>query len=727
MAEAESLYSRTVTERANKPKAASIGYYDLEKNIGEGNFAKVKLATHILTGQKVAVKIIDKNKLDKTTAKKLFREVRIMKLLNHKNIVRLYEVIDTPDELYLIMEYVSGGEIFDYLVAHGRMKEKEARKHFRDIVSALAYCHSMHIIHRDLKAENLLLDENMNVKVADFGFSNQYSPGQRLNTWCGSPPYAAPELFQGKEYVGPEVDVWSMGVVLYVLVCGSLPFDGSNLAKLRARVISGKFKIPFYMSPDCERLIKKMLVIDPAKRSSLEQVMQDKWFTEGYENEKLDSSSGSGSSAAGAAFTLTSEQHQSVLDELEEIGLDRKAVEKSLADGEYDPLAATYYLVADKRYRQKQLDALPSALAASPFGGGAAEGKKPSTAAAAAKSSRGTELSGINEEGDAGDGAAEERQRRATEPPLGSTAPSGAAASPPRVHEPARAAGAAGAGGGASGGAGAGGSGAARPPSSTVIAGHRRRATFTAAPAAASEMRKEFQAEAAGVGAGTASPSGMGAGLPSGTGPGSPSGTGAGPNMSGTGSGDGMRELPPPRVSGRAPSARTREALIASEFKQRPAEPALAQTAAVPPGAPQLLPPIPAAPRARAHTLAAGTARPAAQGDDDEPIPLDQLRRRLDQDADGPRTARFTFSLNTTSTKEPDLVFAEVVRVLKEAGVRHTVTGLVATCDLDGIEFELEVCRLPNLPVNGLRFKRLAGNTWEYKDVITGLISKMNL
>ena len=227
----------------------------MDKNIGEGNFAKVKLAKHTISGQQVlltnqvAIKIIDKNKLDKATSKKLFREVRIMRMLNHKNIVKLYEVIDTPDELYLVMEYLSGGEIFDFLVAHGRMKEKDARRHFRQIIGAVAYCHGLHIIHRDLKAENLLLDENMNVKIADFGFSNQFSPGQKLNTWCGSPPYAAPELFQGKEYSGPEVDIWSLGVVLYVFVCGSLPFDGSNLAKLRARVIAGKFQIPFYMSP----------------------------------------------------------------------------------------------------------------------------------------------------------------------------------------------------------------------------------------------------------------------------------------------------------------------------------------------------------------------------------------------------------------------------------------------------------------------------------------------
>ncbi|KAI8918663.1 kinase-like domain-containing protein, partial [Powellomyces hirtus] len=339
------LYARATAERIARPKAATIGYYDLEKNVGEGNFAKVRLATHTLTGEKVAVKIIDKSKLDKTTSKKLFREVRIMKLLSHPHIVRLYEVIDTPKELYLIMEYASGGEIFDYLVAHGRMKEKEARRHFRQIVGAIDYCHSLHVIHRDLKAENLLLDGNMNVKIADFGFSNQFSPGQRLNTWCGSPPYAAPELFQGKEYSGPEVDIWSLGVVLYVLVCGALPFDGSTLAKLRSRVLAGKFKVPFYMSTDCERLVKRMLQLDPSKRITLDQVQTDKWFTEGYENDS------SASIQVPKPQPLTAEQSTRVLNELEEIGLDRAAVRKSLDEGTYDHLAATYYLIADKLFK----------------------------------------------------------------------------------------------------------------------------------------------------------------------------------------------------------------------------------------------------------------------------------------------------------------------------------------------------------------------------------------
>ncbi|KAJ4949209.1 hypothetical protein JOQ06_020727, partial [Pogonophryne albipinna] len=249
-----------------------IGNYRLLKTIGKGNFAKVKLARHVLTGKEVA----------------LFREVRIMKMLNHPNIVKLFEVIETEKTLYLVMEYASGGEVFDYLVAHGRMKEKEARAKFRQIVSAVQYCHQKCIVHRDLKAENLLLDADMNIKIADFGFSNEFTLGNKLDTFCGSPPYAAPELFQGKKYDGPEVDVWSLGVILYTLVSGSLPFDGQNLKELRERVLRGKYRIPFYMSTDCENLLKKFLILNPSKRGSLEQqIMRDRWMNVGHEDEEL--------------------------------------------------------------------------------------------------------------------------------------------------------------------------------------------------------------------------------------------------------------------------------------------------------------------------------------------------------------------------------------------------------------------------------------------------------
>ncbi|XP_064881312.1 serine/threonine-protein kinase MARK2 [Oncorhynchus nerka] len=261
-----------------------IGNYRLLKTIGKGNFAKVKLARHVLTGKEVAVKIIDKTQLNSSSLQKV---VRIMKLLNHPNIVKLFEVIETEKTLYLVMEYASGGEVFDYLVAHGRMKEKEARAKFRQIVSAVQYCHQKCIVHRDLKAENLLLDSDMNIKIADFGFSNEFVMGSKLDTFCGSPPYAAPELFQGKKYDGPEVDVWSLGVILYTLVSGSLPFDGQNLKELRERVLRGKYRIPFYMSTDCENLLKKFLILNPTKRGSLEQIMKDRWMNVGHEEEEL--------------------------------------------------------------------------------------------------------------------------------------------------------------------------------------------------------------------------------------------------------------------------------------------------------------------------------------------------------------------------------------------------------------------------------------------------------
>uniref|UniRef100_A0A672R8Y7 non-specific serine/threonine protein kinase n=1 Tax=Sinocyclocheilus grahami TaxID=75366 RepID=A0A672R8Y7_SINGR len=257
-----------------------IGCYRLLKTIGKGNFAKVKLAKHVLTDKEVRIAFTPQ-------IKTLFREVRIMKVLNHPNIVKLFEVIETDKSLYLVMEYASGGEVFDYLVAHGRMKEKEARAKFRQIVSAVQYCHQKCIVHRDLKAENLLLDADMNIKIADFGFSNEFTLGNKLDTFCGSPPYAAPELFQGKKYDGPEVDVWSLGVILYTLVSGSLPFDGQNLKELRERVLRGKYRIPFYMSTDCENLLKKFLILNPTKRGSLEQIMKDRWMNVGHEDNEL--------------------------------------------------------------------------------------------------------------------------------------------------------------------------------------------------------------------------------------------------------------------------------------------------------------------------------------------------------------------------------------------------------------------------------------------------------
>uniref|UniRef100_A0A915AGQ6 MAP/microtubule affinity-regulating kinase 3 n=1 Tax=Parascaris univalens TaxID=6257 RepID=A0A915AGQ6_PARUN len=333
------ISSSRVQGRSRTADDPHIGKYKLLKTIGKGNFAKVKLAKHIPTGIEVAIKIIDKTALNPSSLHKLFREVKIMKQLDHPNIVKLYQVMETDQTLYLVMEYASGGEVFDYLVAHGRMKEKEARAKFRQIVSAVQYLHQKNIIHRDLKAENLLLDSDMNIKIADFGFSNQFVVGNKLDTFCGSPPYAAPELFQGKKYDGPEVDVWSLGVILYTLVSGSLPFDGQNLKELRERVLRGKYRIPFYMSTDCENLLKKFLVLNPARRGTLETIMKDRWMNIGYEEDEL-------KPFAEPKRDLKDENR---INRMQQMGYSRNAVVNSLEKGSFDDLHATYILLGEKK------------------------------------------------------------------------------------------------------------------------------------------------------------------------------------------------------------------------------------------------------------------------------------------------------------------------------------------------------------------------------------------
>uniref|UniRef100_A0A8C2KI22 non-specific serine/threonine protein kinase n=1 Tax=Cyprinus carpio TaxID=7962 RepID=A0A8C2KI22_CYPCA len=324
-----------------------IGCYRLLKTIGKGNFAKVKLAKHILTDKEVAVKIIDKTQLNPSSLQKQnVSNVSYISLFSScPHVVKLFEVIETDKSLYLVMEYASGGEVFDYLVAHGRMKEKEARAKFRQIVSAVQYCHQKCIVHRDLKAENLLLDADMNIKIADFGFSNEFTLGSKLDTFCGSPPYAAPELFQGKKYDGPEVDVWSLGVILYTLVSGSLPFDGQNLKELRERVLRGKYRIPFYMSTDCENLLKKLLILNPTKRGSLEQIMKDRWMNVGHEDDEL------------KPYIEPQPDYKDPkrTDIMLRMGYSLDEIQDSLVKQKYNDVMATYLLLD---YRNAELDEL---------------------------------------------------------------------------------------------------------------------------------------------------------------------------------------------------------------------------------------------------------------------------------------------------------------------------------------------------------------------------------
>ncbi|XP_061718055.1 serine/threonine-protein kinase SIK2 isoform X1 [Cydia pomonella] len=320
-----------------------VGFYDIERTIGKGNFAVVKLARHRITKTEVAIKIIDKSQLDASNLQKVYREVDIMKRLDHPHIIKLYQVMETKNMIYIVSEYASKGEIFDYIARYGRMAEQAARRKFWQILSAVEYCHERRIVHRDLKAENLLLDANMNIKIADFGFSNYYATGELLATWCGSPPYAAPEVFEGKRYTGPEIDIWSLGVVLYVLVCGALPFDGSTLQSLRDRVLSGRFRIPYFMSQDCESLIRKMLVLEPMKRYTIEQIKKHRWMAaEPY------TAPAAAQDPARSPAHVPSDPNEQVLRLMQSLGIDPVKTKESLRSNSYDHHAAIYLLLLER-------------------------------------------------------------------------------------------------------------------------------------------------------------------------------------------------------------------------------------------------------------------------------------------------------------------------------------------------------------------------------------------
>ena len=271
------------TEIENGPH---VGQYTILKTLQKGKFGTVKLAKHITTGEKVAIKEIDKNKASKSD---LLREVKSLKCLDHPNILKLLQVVEKKDFLgnhflYIITEYAEGGDLFDY-VGPGLMQEDVVRNKFRQIVSAVHYCHQNKIIHRDLKLENILLDSKNNIKIADFGFSREFHTGNELNTYCGTVGYVAPEILQGQTYEGPGIDVWALGVILYELITDSPPFGELSAKTIKKRVLRGEYHIPSYVSTECKNLINKILVLNPRHRASIEEIMKDEWFNLGLQEE----------------------------------------------------------------------------------------------------------------------------------------------------------------------------------------------------------------------------------------------------------------------------------------------------------------------------------------------------------------------------------------------------------------------------------------------------------
>ncbi|XXG52707.1 hypothetical protein AAC387_Pa03g0962 [Persea americana] len=263
-----------------------VGKYEVGRTIGEGTFAKVKFARNSETGDPVALKILDKEKVLKhKMVEQIKREIAIMKLIKHPNVVRLYEVMGSRTKIFIVLEFVTGGELFDKIVNHGQMREDEARRYLQQLINAVDYCHSRGVYHRDLKPENLLLDANGNLKVSDFGLSalsQQVGDDGLLHTTCGTPNYVAPEVLNDRGYDGATADLWSCGVILFVLLAGYLPFDDSNLLTLYKKISTAEFSCPSWFSLGAMKLITRILDPNPMTRITIPEILEDEWFKKGY-------------------------------------------------------------------------------------------------------------------------------------------------------------------------------------------------------------------------------------------------------------------------------------------------------------------------------------------------------------------------------------------------------------------------------------------------------------
>ncbi|KAF8822251.1 putative histone kinase SNF1 [Cardiosporidium cionae] len=330
-----------------------IGPYKMGNTLGVGTFGKVKLAIHEPTGERVAIKVINKTKMQTMDMhEKIRREINILQCLNHPHVMRLYELVDSPTDIFMVMEYVPRGELFDYIVQRTRLSENDARQFFQQIISGVEYCHHHMVSHRDLKPENVLLDTNLNVKVGDFGLSNFMREGEFLKTSCGSPNYASPEVVSGKAYAGPEVDVWSCGVILYALLCGSLPFDDENVSILFKKIRHGNYTLPGHLPENPRSLIVRMLVVDPAKRITMKEIRRHPWFRQNLPPYL---------SSTVLRSPLLSSVDSSIVDEMNKLGfeVDAEKLEIVTPVGSFSKHeTVTYQLLAQRRIQQSSFSTM---------------------------------------------------------------------------------------------------------------------------------------------------------------------------------------------------------------------------------------------------------------------------------------------------------------------------------------------------------------------------------
>ena len=286
------LFSHPIKKNENNGNGisqTSVCEFILEQKLGEGTFGTVRLGTNRQTGEKIAIKILEKSKMANSDDKnRLEREINILKKIHHPNIVKLFCVIETDRQIFIIMEYIKGNELFQYILVKKKLEEEEACYFFLQIINCIDYLNRVKISHRDLKAENIVVEQKTKeIKLIDFGLSNTYGNGQLLSTACGSPIYAAPEMLEGKLYKGSTVDIWSAGVVLYYMLCGSFPFEDVSNDKLYKKILKGKFEIPKSLSKNAKDLINKILVVNTHKRIILKDIKKHPWVMKYLEKIKI--------------------------------------------------------------------------------------------------------------------------------------------------------------------------------------------------------------------------------------------------------------------------------------------------------------------------------------------------------------------------------------------------------------------------------------------------------
>ncbi|KAK8961687.1 CBL-interacting protein kinase 23 [Platanthera guangdongensis] len=298
-----------------------VGRYNLGRTLGEGTFAKVKFARNVETGENVAIKILDKEKiLLNRMVGQIKREISTMKLIRHPNVIRMYEVMASKTKIYIVLEFVTGGELFDKIAGQGRLKEDEARKYFQQLINAVDYCHSRGVYHRDLKLENLLLDANGLLKVSDFGLSalpQQVREDGLLHTTCGTPNYVAPEVINNRGYDGAKADLWSCGVILFIIMSGYLPFEDSNLMSLYKKIFKAEFTCPAWFSTSAKKLIKRILDPNPQTRMTMAEVIENNWFKKGYQPPRFETADIS-LDDVNAVFDISDESSNLVVEQREE-------------------------------------------------------------------------------------------------------------------------------------------------------------------------------------------------------------------------------------------------------------------------------------------------------------------------------------------------------------------------------------------------------------------------